>query len=142
MTRRGFSEQAFLIMSALAAGPLHGYALLSEVADLSGGRIRLRVGTLYGIVDRLAEDEVIEVDHEEIIDSRLRRYYRLSTNGRRVLADEAARQAANAQIAVGRLAAAKRSTRPARNESGLRSTLVRNDPRAGEAPVLAWSPTI
>jgi DNA-binding PadR family transcriptional regulator len=103
------SEQAFFVLSALARTPLHGYAILSEVAELSEGRVRLRVGTLYGILDRLAAEGTIELDREEVVDSRLRRYYRISARGRHALTREAARQAANAQMATARLAA-----RPAR----------------------------
>lgn len=99
------SEQAFFVLSALARSPLHGYAILSEAAELSGGRVRLRVGTLYGILDRLSAEGTIELDREEVVDSRLRRYYRLTTRGRHALTREAARQAANARMATARLAA-------------------------------------
>jgi DNA-binding PadR family transcriptional regulator len=98
------SEQAFFVLSALAREPLHGYAILAEVAELSESRVRLRVGTLYGILDRLATDGSIELDHEEVVDSRLRRYYRLTTRGRHALTREAARQSANARMATARLA--------------------------------------
>lgn len=103
------SEQAFFVLSALAGEPMHGYAILSEVAELSEGRLRLRVGTLYGILDRMAADGTIELDREEVVDSRLRRYYRLTGRGQHMLTREAARQAANARMATARLAA-----RPAR----------------------------
>jgi DNA-binding PadR family transcriptional regulator len=105
MAVRALSEQAFFVLSALAAQPLHGYAILSEVADLSEGRMRLRVGTLYGILDRLATDGSIELEREEVVDSRLRRYYRITPRGRHALTREAARQAANARMATRRLAA-------------------------------------
>ena len=45
-------EPTFLILAALAPQPLHGYAIIGEVADLSGGRLALRPGTLYGALDR------------------------------------------------------------------------------------------
>jgi DNA-binding PadR family transcriptional regulator len=98
------SEQAFFVLSALARAPMHGYAILSEVAELSDGRLRLPVGTLYGILDRLAADGTIELDREQVVDSRLRRYYRISPSGRHALTREAARQAANARMATARLA--------------------------------------
>ena len=47
------SEQTFLILSALADQPRHGYALVTEVDEMTDGRIRLRAGTLYGALDRL-----------------------------------------------------------------------------------------
>lgn len=97
------SEQAFFVLSALAGEPLHGYAVMKEVAGLSEDRILLRVGMLYGILDRMAADG--SLDREEAVDSRLRRYYRLTDQGRLVLTREAARQAANARTATARLAA-------------------------------------
>ncbi len=99
------SEQAFFVLSALAGEPLHGYAVLKHVAELSQGRISLRVGTLYGILDRMAADGSLELDREVVVDSRLRRYYRLTDHGRHTLTREAARQAANAQTAMEQLAA-------------------------------------
>lgn len=111
MTVPAISEQSFFVLTALARQPLHGYAILTEVGELSGGRIRLAVGTLYGIIDRLAARGLIELDREEIVASRLRRYYRLTDDGRAALEAEIARQTANARIAHARLGAA-RSPRP------------------------------
>lgn len=105
MPHRVLSEQTFYVLTSLTAGPLHGYGMIAEVAALTDERIRLRVGTLYGIVDRLASIGAIELDREEIVDSRLRRYYRLTDEGRLLLAREIARQAANARVAERRLAA-------------------------------------
>jgi DNA-binding PadR family transcriptional regulator len=48
-------------------------------------------------------DELIEVDREEIVDSRLRRYYRLTPAGGDLLAAETARLQANAHVAMSRL---------------------------------------
>lgn len=104
MAPRGISEQSFFVLAALAGGTLHGYAIITEVRSLSEGRLRLPVGTLYGILDRLAAGNAIEVDREEVVDSRLRRYYRLADPGRQLLASEAARLAANARLASERLA--------------------------------------
>ncbi len=47
-------------------------------------------------LDRLRADGLIEVDREEIVDNRLRRYYQLTSTGAERLADEAARLHANA----------------------------------------------
>ena len=92
-----------MILTALADGAQHGYGIISEVADISGGRVRLRAGTLYTALDRLKGDGLIDVDREEIVDNRLRRYYRLSPDGGRRLAAEAARMQANARAAMKRL---------------------------------------
>lgn len=49
---------------------------------ISAGRVRLRAGTLFPALDRLRADRLIAVDREEIVDRRLRRYYRLTPAGR------------------------------------------------------------
>ena len=103
MTIRPMQEATFLILTALADGTRHGYGIISEVAGISGGRVRLRAGTLYTALDRLKADGLIDVDREEIVDNRLRRYYRLSPEGGRRLAVEAARLQANALAAMKRL---------------------------------------
>lgn len=84
-------EPTFLVLTALAAQPLHGYGLIQAVAQLSDGDVRLRAGTLYGALDRLTEQGLIEIDHEEAVDGRLRRYYRLSDSGAAALAVQAER---------------------------------------------------
>ena len=71
-------EATFLILTALADGSQHGYGIITDIAQISGGRVRLRAGTLYTALDRLRSDELIAVDREEIVDGRLRRYYRLT----------------------------------------------------------------
>jgi PadR family transcriptional regulator len=96
-------EATFMILTALAAGSQHGYAIISDVKEISGGRVQLKAGTLYAALDRLRADKLIEVDREEIVDSRLRRYYRLTSAGGEVLATEAARLQANARVALSRL---------------------------------------
>lgn len=101
-------EPTFLILTALAAGPLHGYGIMREVGTLSEGSVTLRAGTLYGALDRLTEQGLIEVDREEAVEGRLRRYYRLADRGAATLATEAARLRRHADAAVTRL-----GTRPA-----------------------------
>jgi DNA-binding PadR family transcriptional regulator len=103
MTERAMQEATFLILTALADGSQHGYGIIAEVQEISGGRVRLRAGTLYTALDRLRADGLIEVDREEIVEGRLRRYYRLTTEGTRRLAAEAARLQANATAALTRL---------------------------------------
>ncbi len=96
-------EATFLILTALAADSQHGYGILSDVARISQRRMQLRAGTLYAALDRLRRDGWITVDREEIVDSRLRRYYRLTPLGTSQLAAEAARIQANAATALARL---------------------------------------
>lgn len=96
-------EATFLILTALAAGSQHGYGIITDVTEISGGRVRLRAGTLYTALDRLREDGLIGVDREEVVDNRLRRYYRLTPQGAQRLAAEAARLQDNAAAALSRL---------------------------------------
>ena len=96
-------EATFMILTALADGSQHGYGIIGEVAEISGGRVELRAGTLYTALDRLRADGLVDVDREEIVDNRLRRYYRLTPEGGQRLAAEAARLQANARAALSRL---------------------------------------
>ena len=103
MGTRAMQEATFLILTALADGSQHGYGILTDVQELSGGQVRLRPSTLYTALDRLRADELIGVDREEVVDGRLRRYYRLTPEGTKRLAAEAARLQAHATAALTRL---------------------------------------
>ena len=92
-----------MILTALANGSQHGYGIIADVREISGGQVRLRPGTLYTALDRLRADELIGVDREEVVDGRLRRYYRLTPTGTTRLAAEAARLQAHATAALTRL---------------------------------------
>lgn len=96
-------EPTFLILAAIAAQPRHGYGIVQAVGELSSGEVKLRAGTLYGALDRLAEQGLIEMDHEEAVEGRLRRYYKLTDDGTRVLAAEADRLQRRADAARGQL---------------------------------------
>ncbi|HEV3381430.1 MAG TPA: PadR family transcriptional regulator [Trebonia sp.] len=103
MADKPMTGQAFFVLTALADSPLHGYGIVREVAELSQERVKLKIGSLYGVLDRLAADGLIEPDREEAHDGRLRRYYRLTRDGRRALAAEAELRAATARIVRARL---------------------------------------
>lgn len=103
MTKRTMQETTFLILTALASGSQHGYGIITDVVGISDGRVKLRAGTLYTALERLTTDGLIELDREEIVDSRLRRYYRLTAAGTARLAEEADRLQANANVAMMRL---------------------------------------
>jgi DNA-binding PadR family transcriptional regulator len=96
-------EPTFLILTALAAAPKHGYGVISAVEELSQGDVVLRPGTLYGALDRLAEQGLITVDREEAVDGRLRRYYRLTDSGAAALATQVDRLRRNADAAESQL---------------------------------------
>ena len=96
-------EATFLILTALAGGAQHGYGIIADIEQISEQRVRLKAGTLYAALDRLRDDGLIEVDREEIVDSRLRRYYRLTARGSSTLAEEAERLSAHVRTALSRL---------------------------------------
>ena len=62
MTELSLREPTFLILTALAAGAQHGYGIMTDVSQISGGRVRLRAGTLYAALNRLAAERLVEVD--------------------------------------------------------------------------------
>jgi DNA-binding PadR family transcriptional regulator len=93
-------EPTFLILAALTGAPAHGYGITQSVAQMSGGRVKLRPGTLYGALDRLVEQGLVTADREEVVEGRLRRYYRLTDSGAEVLEAEAQRLAGNAKAAM------------------------------------------
>ena len=103
MSQRPLQEPTFLILTALAAGAQHGYGIMTDAERISDGRVRLRAGTLYAALDRLGAHHLIEVDREEIVDARLRRYYRLTGEGAQRLATEVHRLRSNAAVAAQRL---------------------------------------
>lgn len=98
------TEPAFLTLTALVGSPRHGYGLLAEIRDLSDGRVEMKVGTLYGLLDRLVGEGLVGRDREEVHQGRRRRYYHLTEDGQAALETEVARQRANARAAAARLA--------------------------------------
>lgn len=103
MSQRALQEPTFLILTALAAGPQHGYGIMTDIQEISGGRVKLRAGTLYAALDRLAAERLVEADREEIVDGRLRRYYRLTPPGSQRLATEVERLRTTTNVAAKRL---------------------------------------
>jgi len=97
-------EPTFLILAAVVPAPLHGYGIIQAVAHLSGDRVRLRAGTLYAALDRLVGEGSLVVDREEVVDGRLRRYYRITAAGLDALRQGVERLEANASAARGQLA--------------------------------------
>jgi DNA-binding PadR family transcriptional regulator len=104
-------EPTFLILAALAGGPQHGYGIMNEAEQLSGGVRRLQAGTLYAALERLAREGLVVADREEVVDARFRRYYRLTDDGAQQLAEETARRQTQAQAVTRRLRAAGLVTR-------------------------------
>lgn len=96
-------DSTFMILTALAEAPVHGYGIMRDVEALSDGRVKLRTSTLYAALDRLSAEDLIEVDREEVASGRLRRYYKLTDHGRAQLSTAAAAQRAQAETALRRL---------------------------------------
>lgn len=96
-------EPTYFLLLSLLGGPLHGYGIAKRSQELSEGRVKLAAGTLYGALDRLVGEELIEVDHEEQVSGRRRRYYRITDDGRQatLLEVERMRSAVAVAEAVG-----------------------------------------
>jgi PadR family transcriptional regulator PadR len=84
------------ILACLAHGERHGYAIAQEAKQLSDGRVRLTAGTLYGALNRLSEQGLVEPTAERVIEGRVRRYYRLTAEGELALNEEIDRMRATA----------------------------------------------
>ena len=79
---------AFHVLLALADGPKHGYLIIKDVEERTSGEVRLGTGTLYGLIKRFLDDELIV---ETRPDDDRRRPYKLTAFGREVAEAEAAR---------------------------------------------------
>ena len=84
----------FHVLLALAGEERHGYAILQEVAQLTDGEIALEPGTLYRALHRMLKDGWIAESSRRPaadLDDERRKYYRLTTLGRRLATAEADR---------------------------------------------------
>lgn len=89
---RSPTSASFLILLALADGPLHGLGIAEEIARSTDGRLGLGPGTLYTTLHRLLDAGLIEESSdrpEPDADDPRRRYYRISSRGRRRIASDA-----------------------------------------------------
>jgi len=91
-----------LILTSLAAQPRHGYALMKDIQTLSGGRVRLSTGTLYGALRRLLDDGCIERFEQEDT-SRDKQAYRLTSRGLSLMRAELERMKQLTRAASARL---------------------------------------
>ena len=79
-----FADPSVLILTSLSDGPKHGYAIMTDVAAFS--EVRMEPGTLYGALSRLEKRGWIQGRWVEKGGQRRRRYYRLTAQGRKILA--------------------------------------------------------
>jgi len=89
----------FYVLVALADGQTHGYQILKDVEQLTGGSVRLSTGTLYGIIKRLLGDGLIRESGSPSKDDERRRSCGLTAFGRDVARAEAARLESTLAIA-------------------------------------------
>jgi len=110
------STQVFHILLSLVDDDLHGYAIIQDVAERTGGEVRLTASTLYAAIKRLLETGWIEECRERprVDDDARRRYYHLTALGRHAARAEALRLERLAAMARDkRLIPAARVAKPA-----------------------------
>jgi len=96
---------AFQILLSLADQELHGYGIMRQVEEQTGGRMRLGPGTLYSSIQALLEGKLIEeveLREDERLGKERRRYYRLTAAGRKLARSEAERLADLLRVARAR----------------------------------------
>jgi DNA-binding PadR family transcriptional regulator len=103
MATFALSEPVLLVLLSLAEQPRHGYSILKDVESMSGGRVPLSTGTLYGALQRLLENGWIERVEEDST-PRDRRTYKLTSRGRRNLQIEIERMRYLTKVAALRMA--------------------------------------
>lgn len=86
------TPQVFQILLSLSDGPVHGYGVINDIHDRTGGEMRLTASTLYDALARLLDQRLIaEIDPPEDERDSRRRYYALTALGRDALAAETRR---------------------------------------------------
>jgi DNA-binding PadR family transcriptional regulator len=79
------NEPALHVLLALGTETKHGYAIMQDIAERSGGEIRLLPGTLYTTIARMVDAKLVEEcapPHGTASDDARRRYYRVTAAGR------------------------------------------------------------
>ena len=79
-----------LILRTLRAGPMHGWAISQRIQQVSGDVLRVNQGSLYPALHRLEDYGWIDAEWGESENGRRAKYYKLTRDGRRALAQEAA----------------------------------------------------
>jgi DNA-binding PadR family transcriptional regulator len=93
-SRQTLSQAAIHILVAIGTEERHGYAIMSDIAELTNGTLRIGPGTLYSTIKRLLADGLIEESGERpdpAVDDERRRYYRLTSLGREAVGREVRR---------------------------------------------------
>jgi DNA-binding PadR family transcriptional regulator len=101
------TQPVFHILLALADEERHGYGIMQDVAQQTGGALQLGPGTLYGCLKRMLAAGLVEESDERpdpTLDDERRRYYRMTPFGKRIVRAEAKRLAGAVTVAMARLA--------------------------------------
>ena len=100
------TSMEFEILLSLAGSDLHGYAILQDIRERSGGTLTVRAGTLYRAISRLLDARLIaELDRSakrSASDDERRRYYAITRLGRQVATVESQRLARQLETARAR----------------------------------------
>ena len=99
------TSMEFEILLSLAGSDLHGYAIIQDIRQRSGGTLTVRAGTLYRAISRLLDAKLIaetERQAKKTHDDERRRYYSITRLGRQVAAVESERLARQLQTARAR----------------------------------------
>ncbi len=102
---RSMTDASFWILTALAGARRHGYEILQETMNASGGSVAIKTTTLYAALERLEREGYVAPDGDEIVSGRARRYYVLTDHGSAALTTEIAALEQRARVAKERLAA-------------------------------------
>ena len=96
--RLRLSDRSVLVLTSLAAGEMHGYALIKDIEAFSG--VTLGPGTLYGALARLERDGLVEA----LPASDRRHPYRITASGRERLREQLSESARLAALGLDRIA--------------------------------------
>jgi PadR family transcriptional regulator len=100
-----FRTPSYFALAALIDGPLHGYGIVRRAGELSGGTVRLSTGTLYALLARAIDEELVIAGATYVEGGRERRDYALTPAGRVALESEAQRLTHAARAVTARLRA-------------------------------------
>ena len=95
---RGSSDRSVLVLTSLADGPKHGYALIKDIEEFAG--VKMGPGTLYGCLSKLEDAGLIKA-----LPAQDRRHpYRLTVQGSATLSERLGESARIAKLGLKRLA--------------------------------------
>ena len=97
---RGSSDRGILVLTSLAGGPKHGYALIKDIEGFAG--VTMGAGTLYGALSKLEQAGLVEA----LPADERRHPYRITSAGLRLLHQRLSESARVAQVGLARLASA------------------------------------